>query len=351
MLKLKIERAPLNDDENRAILENYNRLTGGRIPLDEFVHWVSRNPVGPAWHGILETQDGRIVGHTSAFPLRTPHSDGKLAPAKSEYSFMHEDFRKEKILGLEDAGRPPFVVLLDKLVRHCQEQGWGPFFVSTNDKNQLIGRRVGLRQVEFPLTECLLMLRPANAARHTPNLSSRQRVGLLTTGLLQSAAWTCAAPFLGRQNGVCEVPVEKNGFPFETARLSFFQDPESLQWRYFAGQYFRLDIEQSPGDYVIVKRGSSERFSRVCQWRLAGSADLHRVIRSLVSRARSGGAMGMRWAVYDADPCSAELVRQLRRAGFLCARRVRVLLVHKRDEKYLAPEMWQMNDSLYSFDP
>jgi hypothetical protein len=351
MLRMRIERAPLKQAENLAILEHYNRLTGGRIPIDEFVHWVRDNPTGLAWHGILETEEGRIVGHTSAFPLRTEHGEGKLVPAKSEYSFMHEDFRKEKILGFETVGRPPFVILLNEFLSHCQKEGWGPIFVSTNDKNQLIGRKVGLRPVEFPLSECLLVLKPAKAARHTPNLSAKQRLGLLATGLVQSAAWACAGPFVSHRNGLSEVPVERNGFPSETERLSFFEDAESLKWRYLAGQYFRVDVEQSPGDYVIVKRGSSKRFSRVCQWRLEGTTSLGRVVQTLVSRARSDGTMGMRWAVYDGEKRSDELVRQLRWAGFLSARRVRVLLVHKKDEKYLSPAAWKMNDSLYSFDP
>lgn len=351
MLRMRIERAPLTHKENRAILEHYNRLTGGQIPLNEFIHWVQENPSGYAWHGILETEDGQVVGHTSAFPLRTAHGGGMLVPAKSEYSFMHEEFRKEKVAGFESAGRPPFVILLDRLLTQCREQGWGPIFVSTNETNQLIGRRVGLRPVEFPLTECLLVLRPKQAMRHTPNISTKQRIALFMGGALQTVAWTCAGPFLGRRSSLREVPLDSNGFPLETARLAFFEDAESLKWRYLDGQYFRVDVEGADGDYAIVKRGSLERFSRVCQWRLEAAADLGAVVRSLVARAKTDGAMGMRWAVYDGEQNSKELVRQLRRAGFLSARRVRTLLVHKKDEAYLAPSLWKMNDSLYSFDP
>src|SRR5215467_10152412 len=111
MLKMRIVRAPLSDPENCTILSEYNRLTGGRIPLNEFLRWVTESPEGPAWHAILESDDGRMVGHTSVFPLRANRNMPRLIPAKSEYSFLHEDFRREKIRGFETAGRPAFIIL------------------------------------------------------------------------------------------------------------------------------------------------------------------------------------------------------------------------------------------------
>ena len=123
MLNMRIVRAPLSDEENSVVLSEYNRLTQGRIPPDEFLRWVSNSPEGPAWHAILQTDEGRIVGHTSVFPLRAGGAASRLVPGKSEYSFLHEDFRREKIRGYETAGRPAFIVLLDKLFQHCQEHG------------------------------------------------------------------------------------------------------------------------------------------------------------------------------------------------------------------------------------
>jgi len=349
MLKMRIERAPLKESENRVILEEYNRLTAGSIPLDEFVHWVTDNPAGKAWHAILETSDGRLVGHTSVFPLRTSFGAGAVLPAKSEYSYMHEDFRREKVHGHENAGKSAFIVILDQLFKHCQQQGWGPIFASTNEKNQVFTRKVGLRPVEFPLWECLLVLRPGAASRRTLNLRKGQRLVMFSAGIAQTTIWSLAASLLSSRKSV-EVPIGKNGFPVEDARLAFFQDAESLEWRYLGGQYVRLEIEGPKGDYIIAKRGSPTRFLRVCQWRLDSTERLSQVLTALVRQARRDRALGVRWAVYDGQ-ASDKLVRDMRHAGFLCARRTRIVMVHNKDERYLEPSVWMMNDSLFSFDP
>lgn len=351
MLKMRIERAPLTEGENRVILDEYNRLTAGQIPMDEFVHWVTDNPAGQAWHAILETKEGRIVGHTSVFPLRTHFGSGTIIPAKSEYSFLHEDFRKEKIHNYENAGKSAFIILLDELFKHCRRNGWGPIFASTNEKNQVFTRKVGLRPVEFPLWECLLVLKPRQASRLTPNLRKWHRLGLFSAGVAQKAVWSLAASLLSSGNGICEVPVGKNGFPAESARLSFFEDAESLKWRYLEGQYVRLDIESAAGNYVIAKRGSAEKFLRVCQWRLGGAERPTPILAALFRQAQRDGSLGVRWAVYDSQPCSEKLVRHMRQAGFLCVRRMRTVMVHKGEERFLDPSLWSMNDSLFSFDP
>src|SRR5215470_10753847 len=93
MLDLRLARSPLSESENRQILAEYNRLTKARIPLNEFKHWVQKSPAGPAWHAILETPGGRIVGHTSLIPLKASGAAPEMVPAKSEFSFVHENFR------------------------------------------------------------------------------------------------------------------------------------------------------------------------------------------------------------------------------------------------------------------
>ncbi|HTR48114.1 MAG TPA: hypothetical protein VMM16_12085 [Verrucomicrobiae bacterium] len=351
MLKLRIERAPLKAAENRVILEEYNRLTGGSIPMNEFVHWVAENPAGAAWHALLETEEGRLVGHTSVFPLLTSFAAGAILPAKSEYSFMHEDFRREKVRHHEGAGKSAFIVALDQLFKHCVQQGWSPIFASTNEKNQVFTRKVGLRPLEFPLWECLLILRPAAAARSTPNLTKQQRLGMFSAGVGQAAAWSLVALLLSPQNGVSEVPVGKNGFPPENGRVAFFQDTESLEWRYLDGQYVRFEAEDAPGEYVVARRGTPSKFLRVCQWKLDSAKALPRILRALVRQARQDRALGVRWAVYGKEPSAELLVRRMRRAGFLCARRTRIIMVHNKEEKFLEPSIWLMNDSLFSFDP
>jgi len=117
MLDLRIIRGPLEGSENRQILSEYNRLTKARIPLNEFEHWVQKSPAGPAWHAILQTVGGRIVGHTSLIPLKTSFATEQLIPAKSEFSFVHEDFRSAKINGSEK-GRIKFLVIVNELFAH-----------------------------------------------------------------------------------------------------------------------------------------------------------------------------------------------------------------------------------------
>lgn len=350
MLNLRIVRGPLRGDENDAILREYNRLTVSRIPMDEFVNWVQKSPAGPAWHAILETDERRIVGHTSLFPFRTEYRELQLIPAKSEYSFLHEHFRKEKIRGFEKASRAAFVVLLDQLFQHCQREGWGPIFASTNEKNQAFTRRVGLQPAAFLVWECLFVLRPLNAARNTPNLSQRQRALLFGGGISQRALWTLARIALAGVNGVRPVGVSDEPLEWDHNRLSFFEDAESLRWRYLDGQYVRFSFAAAPRDFLIAKKGAADRYLRVCQWRIQTPVSARSLIISLLREAAAEGALGVRWAVYD-DPRSEDIIRQVRRLGFLCARRTRTVMVHKKDSEFLSPAMWKMNDSLFSFDP
>ena len=351
MLRMRIEKAPLDDAANRVILDEYNRLTGARIPLNEFKHWVADNPVGKAWHALLETESGRIVGHTSVFPLRASFADTGVVPAKSEYSFLHEDFRKEKVEGFEKGGKSAFIVILDELFKHCIRQGWGPIFASTNERNQVFTRKVGLRPLEFGLWECMFLLKPSQTLRAVSNVTSKQRIGMFCASVAQKTAWSVASPLLHRGDVVCEGPIGGNGFPVDDSRLAFFQDSESLSWRYLEGQYIRLDIRDMRGSYLIAKRGSAEKFLRVCQSRLEDPRLFFEILRFLIHQAAKNGELGLRWAVYDWQPLADQLVKQMKRFGFLCARRTRILMVHNAQEKYLNSSLWAVNDSLFSFDP
>ena len=350
MLNLRLTKSPLQKGEDEAILKEYNRLTSSRIPIDEFVHWVRNGPNGPAWHAILETDDRRIVGHTSLIPLRTAYGGPTFMAAKSEYSYTHEDFRSTPIRGFETVKRPKFLILVDQLFRHCQNEGWGPFFVSTAQANHPLSRRVGCRAAEFPVWECILVLRPIGAARETPNLTSRQRAILLIAGSAQRIPWSIAPIFLGGINGVRPGSLCGTVAP-DTNRLSFFEDSDSLQWRYQKDQYVRFRIDGAPDDYLIAKRGSKDRYLRVCQWNINSAISVKRLILPMIRHAQSDKALGVRWAVYDDRETATRLVTEMRRLGFLCARRVRTVMVHTKDPKFLDPAMWKMNDSLFSFDP
>jgi hypothetical protein len=347
---MRIVRSPLGERDNEVILREYNRLASAIIPMNEFVHWVQDGPAGPAWHAILETHEGRIVGHTSVFPLRVAYGSA-LLPAKSEYSFLHEDFRSLKIQGFEAMARPAFIILIDQLFQHCYAQGWGPIFASTAERNQVFTRKVGLRPVEFPLWECLFVLKPTGAARHTPNLDLRQRAALFAAGISHRALWSVSSLALRSRNGVRPVPVHAGPMEKDTGRFAFFEDAASLEWRYLAGQYLRFALEKGPEDYLIAKRGSGTRYLRVCQWRLQPAESYSSLVIALLREAQAQKALGVRWAVYDDGETSEELVRQIRRFGFLCARRVRTVMIHRKDPAFLDPKLWKINDSLFSFDP
>lgn len=351
LLTMRIVRAPLPQAAYNTILTEYNRLTGAAIPMNEFLRWVSEGPEGPAWHALLETDEGRTVGHTSVLPIRAGFRDRFLVSAMSEYSFVHEDFRKLKIRGYETVSRPTFIILLDELFQHCQREGWGPIFASTNEKNQVFTRKVGLRPAEFPLRECLLVLKPAGAARHTPNLSNQHRAILFATGVAQKSLWSVGKLLPKNSHGIHEVSIGAESVAPDLDRLSFYEEKESLRWRYLADQYVIYAFDRAPRDYVIVKRGRQDRYVRVCQYRLTSADSVHSLIRILVKQAAKEHALGVRWAVYDEGEVSDSIVRKLQRLGFLCARRVRIVMVHKNFPDYLEPSVWKMSDAHFCFDP
>jgi len=349
VVNLRLARGPLPREQNEQILSEYNRLTGARIPIEEFEHWVQRGPAGPAWHAILETDEGQFVGHTSLIPLRTSYDPG-LIPAKSEYSYMKEEFRSAKIRDY-DKGRIKFLVLVDELFKHCLKEGWGPYFVSTREANQPLSRRVGCKIAEFPLWECILIRNPRGAARETPNIRKIQRAALFAAGAAQRIPWTLLRLNGSREPGVRTLPVGAEPAEPARSRLSLFEDLESLRWRYFEDQYVRFAFDSSPGDYVIAKRGGLDRYLRVVQWRLPDAGIAGRIIAALVRQAEHDGALGVRWAVYDHGEVSEALVKAMKKRGFLSARRARILMLHSQRPKFLEAANWNVNDSFVSFDP
>jgi GNAT superfamily N-acetyltransferase len=350
-LNIRIARAPLSIEESLAVLKDYNRLTFGRIPLEEFQRWVEKSPEGPAWHALLSTEDGRLVGHTSVFPVRATHGEKTFKAAMSEYSYLHEDFRRAKIRGHESGNRPAFIILIDQLFQHCLKQGWGPIFASTNEKNQIFTRKVGLRALSFPLWECLLVLRPVLAARETPNLSNAQRLALFGGGLAQSASWSIARFIHSNGHANLRIPLDSVAEGGGEPRLNFYEDPESRRWRYTDEHYVHYSVGNSNRNYVIAKRGGPDRYLRVCQHVVKTKGSLPTLVRSLVDQASRDSALGVRWALYDGGEVTQAMVTCLRRLGFLCVRRTRIVMVHKDFQEYLDPKNWRMNDSHFCFDP
>jgi hypothetical protein len=347
MLNLRLARGPLEQNENESILREYNRLTSSQIPMPEYLHWIQDCPEGPAWHAILETDDAKIVGHTALIPLRGACDGSGMVPAKAEYAFILEEFRATKIRGMEQLTRLNSLTLIDQLFRHCQSEGWGPLLISTSAAVHRLYRSVGCYPTNFPVWECLLVLRPWKAAWETPNISRLQRAAVFCAGAFQRIMWSPASIFSSRSTGIRAVCIGDGALPKDNNSLSFFGDQDSLRWRYLEGQYERLALDAEGREYVIVKKGSTGRYLRVCQWRLDSGQPSFTLIARLVRMAQEEKALGVRWAFYSDD----EAAKRMRRFAFLCARRQRTLLICTKDQNFLSHESWNLTDGLFSFDP
>jgi hypothetical protein len=196
-----------------------------------------------------------------------------------------------------------------------------------------------------------LTLKPKDAAQQTPNIDSGQRVALFAVGLGQQIGWSVARFLQPVSKDVRSVPMDSNLISPNQARLSFFEDPPSMNWRYLEGQYVRFALESNPANFLIAKRGSEDRYLRVCQWQFSSAIEARAFVLALIHLARQDAALGVRWGIYDNDSLSSELLPVLKKLGFLCAPRVRIVMVHEKHPDFLSPAMWNMNDSLFSFDP
>ena len=351
-MNLRIVRGPLDVWKSKIILRHYNRLAGANIPLHEYLRWVQDGPEGPAWHVLLEDDASRIVGHSSVIPLRCRFGEGGILAGKSEYSFILEEYRSAKIRGFENLGKPRNAIMVHQLFLRCQAEGLGPLLISTSSARQRTLGLVGCAAVSFPVSECLLILRPWNAAKATPNLERWQRVSLGLAGVLQRGAWSLANMFQQDLRQIHPVPVGQGITTAQNAAaLCFFADSASAKWRYPEGQYEELAIEGKKGAYVILKIGTGDRFLRVCQWRLGPEQPTSQLIAKFIELAEKQGALGVRWAVYGDDESARNLARRLRKFSFLCAHRTRTLLVFSKEREFLLPGAWNLTDALFSFDP
>ena len=351
VLDLRIVRGPLNPQEDEAILSQYNRLASANIPMEAYLRWVRQSPEGPAWHALLQTRDREIVGHTSLFPFRGLFGGQRMVVAKSEYSFIREEFRAAKIRGYEQSGRLKNLIYIDELFRRCRSEGWSPLFISTLSSYQRVFGSIGCYPVRFPLWECLLVLRPGAAARTTPNLRGWQRASLWSAGLVQASLWRASLLLSSQKSdGIRSMPPDARQFGQSGQFLSCFQDQECLSWRFPEGEYERIVAGGEGGGDLVVKNGSLSRYLRVCQWHLNSGPPKPALLARLVQMASQQQALGVRWAVYGQDAASEALVRRLRNYGFLCARRVRTLLINTASQQFLDPKTWGLTDAMFTFD-
>jgi hypothetical protein len=99
LANLRLVRGPLSARKNYTILAQYNELSLSRIAIGEFLHWIQNSPAGPAWHALVETDDGEIVGHTCLIPFHGRCDGKRIVAAKSEYGFIREEYRSARIRG------------------------------------------------------------------------------------------------------------------------------------------------------------------------------------------------------------------------------------------------------------
>ena len=192
---------------NECILSEYNRLTRSHISPENLRRWTQESPEGPSCHALLKTARGELVGHCCLFPFRMEYGDAQVVAAKAEYYFINENYRTERIHGLEKSDKPAAVILLEQLYHYCRTLHWGPYIVSAPKGVDGLHRMAGCRPISFPLFECLLVLRPLRGSFATPNLTAKQRVLLFLIGAAQRTVWSAALPFFPRHNGVCSVPI------------------------------------------------------------------------------------------------------------------------------------------------
>lgn len=351
-MDLTVVRGPLPPTKSQAILEQYNRLSGARIPISEFLHWLEDGPEGPAWHALLENEEAEVVGHSALIPFRSSWDGRRIVAGKAEYAFIREEYQTAKIRGLEKSGKPRNALMVQQLFQRWQDEGLGPLLISTSAVRQRSLSGVGCASARFSVSESLLVLRPVRAARTTPNLERWQRISLGIAGISQKTLWSAlrlvpsgllAALRARQQPEALLCPADE--------RLAFFEDSESAKWRYPCGQYERITVD-SPGDqYVVVKTGSTDRYARVCDWKLAPGQPTFRLIAQLAELARRDNALGVRWAVYGTDASAVAISNRLRKFGFLCAPRTRTVLLYSKEKEFLSPERWKLNDAMFSFDP
>ena len=349
MLNLRIVRGPLLDAEEKVILEEYNRLTGAQISLDQFKHWVRDSPEGPSWHAILETDDSKIVGHFSIIPLRAEHEGEKLIAAKSEYFFVNELYRREKVRGFEKSYLTCAILLPSKLFESCHSLGWGPFLTSVSEEIQPFYKALGCRPANFELSECLLILRPLEAARRTPNLTKWQRMALFLVGAAQRLIWPVANMFLRESPVVRFTSASSVCLHPQKDRIAFFQDSTSVTWRYPDEEYVTLTSATDSNQYLIAKHGSNDRYLRVCQWHIEGKKNRFAFLLALINQAKQQKALGVRWSLYS-DAEQSDMLSSLRKLGFLCVHRDRKLFLYTNKDIFLKPEAWSITDSFFCLD-
>jgi hypothetical protein len=350
MLDLQLVRGPLaSNPDYRTIIADFSRLSE-QSPITERLmrRWCNDSPAGPALHAFLKTDEGKLVGHACVFPFPMEVAGRTVTGGKGEYLYVHNDFRREAVRGME-CRLPPSILMLRQLFSHASEQlRWDPILISPLPVAEAVLQSAGCRPAVFPYFHCLLIRRPWNACRFGPNRSLAKRVALLLVGLFQTSIWAVLRRlFLPLRRNIQPLPIHER-FPSNSKlqKARFSSDPDYLAWRYPAEGFHRFGFANRPHASVIIQKGSPERFLRVCQTNLDGlDFPVVSLIAGLMEQARSCQAIGVRWAIYDHGYPPMAVVNKLRHLGFACMRRQRKIMIYTRHPELADPSYWSFDGS------
>jgi hypothetical protein len=355
MLNLELVRGPLPSDQDYGtIFAEYHRLTQSRDAERLMHRWCKDSPAGPALHALLRTDEGKIAGHACVFPFPIEVAGRKVTAGKGSYLFVHEDFRREPVRGLEAGRSRASILMLQQLFRRATEQlRWDPILVSPLPTADRALQAAGCRPLLFTPFECLLIRRPWNACRFTPSLSLAKRLALLFLGLLQTCIWAVVRLLLlplGRNIKSLPMDASCSSSGYQE-KAHFSSDPDYLSWRYPAEGFQRFGFVNRPNDYVITEKGSPRHYVRICQANLdSRDFPVLSLIVGLMGQARSSDALGIRWGIYDNGCPAGTAVKKLKHLGFVCARWQRRFWIYTRHEELAEPSFWSFDDSLFTFE-
>lgn len=353
-LTLRIVRGPLGLSERIRILSEYNRLTGNRVPVQQFRRFTEQSPSGPAFHVFLETPGGRIAGHCALvpFPLQGPH--GPITAAKEHYFFFSDEYRSQLVPDFPGSQKPAATLLLEQLYARASQQGWSPVIACDPAQPAPIHDALGCRAVDLPVRDCFFLLKPARACQSMDHLPLSTRIRLFAVGVGSSVYAACVSPFrqphgFVRRSRVTDGIASSNGHL--PRHVSISEDPQFVSWRYAESSYVRFIVNNGHEGHAIVAKGSPVAFLRVCQFRTPSIRSLSALVEKLIREARATYALGVRWSVYGDGPDQDRLVAELRKHLFFCVRRTRRILVSSpANAELLSPTNWNLADSLFTFD-
>jgi hypothetical protein len=352
-LRLRVIEGPLALADRTRVLSEYTRVTGNRVAVQQFRRWTEQSPSGPALHALLETPDGRLVGHCALvpFPLQGPQES--ITAAKEHYFFSSDEYCSQPLQDIPESQKPPLAILLEQLYARASEQGWNPILTCDPPEPRPVHDALGCRPVDLPVRDCFFVLRPIRAWQVMRHLPPCMRVKMSALAAASALYASCVLPFQHSHSSVRRARITdaiNSSSGQSPTRFSLSDDPAFLFWRYPESSYSRLLVNDGRAGYAIVAKGSPFTFLRVCQFRTRSIGSLYALVESLVREARGTNALGVRWSIYGIGAEQTRMVSELRKRMFFCVPRTRRVLISSHSAELLASANWNLADSLFTFD-